>query len=818
MRKSVLAVLLLFLLATVSSGTEAKINGIYNVSGGCSCHGSVTVTYSLSGNPTTYSPGTTYSLSVDMTSSYYSVGGFSIEVTKGTLSNPGTNVKINSQGDSATHTTRSTPPWTVDWTAPSQGSGTMTLNLDVVGANANGQNSGDATSTYSVQIPEQAAPNQPPSAAYVSISPSLATTTDTLQLNYAYSDPDSDAESGTQIRWYRDGVLISALDDQPTVGSGNTSKGQFWNASITPSDGTDSGSLVESSTVEIVNSVPVVDSAAISPAIPLEGDELTLSYSFSDADSGDTPALNDTRWYVDGARIAAFDGEVSVPSIAVHSGDVWHAEITASDGFDTSTWFTTATVTVGSLNTAPTMTMVSISPATANTTTDLTVSWLSSDTDAGDSEEAVEIKWLLGGVEYPAVTTSTLASSHTEKGQTWNASVRVNDGQAWSDWLDSNDITIINSPPVLESFTIDSNTSTITHEFTLNHSSYDDDPIDIVEVDFEYFVNGQPQTGVLQTVAGDIVRIDARVHDGSDYSNLLSVTITIISTPPTISFNGSTTPDSLSDIVPELTTGDIDGDAVSITHVWLKNGFATNLGNATSVPANRLAPGDIWTLMATPNDGTDDGETISISFTIDNIAPIANITSESSVWVGLPTLLSASTSSDVDGIITDALWLIDGVEYGGIEVMFTPAEAEIDIILTVYDDQGTSANTSSTLTAAIPPSAQNLKSVRAGSSITITWEGSAENWSVYRDGVVLGMTSENTWSDSPTVVGLHHYNVYAVIGEVEVMSGDTITAELTIDDARQAEGPESGLGMALGIIMILVGGAGIASTFIPRRD
>jgi hypothetical protein len=50
------------------------------------------------------------------------------------------------------------------------------------------------------------------------------------------------------------------------------------------------------------------------------------------------------------------------------------------------------------------------------------------------------------------------------------------------------------------------------------------------------------------------------------------------------------------------------------------------------------------------------------------------------------------------------------------------------------------------------------------------------------------------------------------------MSGDTITAELTIDDARQAEGPESGLGMVLGIIMILVGGAGIASTFIPRRD
>jgi hypothetical protein len=818
MRRSVLAVLLLFLLATVSSGTEAKINGIYNVSGGCSCHGSVTVSYSFSGNPSTYSPGTTYSLNVSLTSATYTQGGFSIEVSMGTLSNPGANVKINSQADSATHTYRSSSPWTVDWTAPYQGYGAVTLSLDVVGADGNGQNSGDATSTYSVQIPEQAAPNQPPSAAYVSISPSPATTTDTLQLNYAYSDPDSDAESGTQIRWYRDGTLISALNDQPTVGSGNISKGQFWNASVTPSDGIESGTLVEANTAEIVNSPPVVDAAVISPAIPFEGDELTLNYSFSDADSGDSPALNNTRWYVDGARIAAFDGEVSVPSIAVHSGDVWHAEITASDGFDTSTWFTTATVTISTSNTAPTMTSVSISPATANTTTDLMVSWLSNDVDYGDDEEAVEIEWSLGGVEYPAVTTSTLPASHTVKGQTWTAAVRVNDGQAWSEWQESSGIGIFNSPPVLTSFTIDSNTSTITQEFNLNHSYFDDDPSDIVGINFAWFVNDQFHNGEPQTVAGDVVRIEATAYDGSDYSNTLAVTFTIVSTPPMISFNGSTSPDSLSDIVPELTTSDVDGDAVRITHVWLKNGFATNLGNATSVPANRLAPGDIWTLMATPNDGTDDGATLTIHFTITNIAPTANITTESAVWVGVPTKLSAKTSTDVDGIITDALWLIDGVEYGGIEVMFTPDEAEVEIFLTVYDDQGTSANTSSLLTAVIPPSAQNLKSVRAGSSITITWEGEAENWSVYRDGVALGMTSANTWSDSPIVVGLHHYNVYAVIGEIEVMSGEAATVELTIDDAHEAEGPESGLGMVVGIIMILAGGAGIASTFNPRRD
>ncbi len=150
--------------------------------------------------------------------------------------------------------------------------------------------------------------------------------------------------------------------------------------------------------------------------------------------------------------------------------------------------------------------------------------------------------------------------------------------------------------------------------------------------------------------------------------------------------------------------------------------------------------------------------------------------------------------------------------------MFTPTGAEADIFLTVYDDQGAAANTSSLLSAVTPPSAQNLKSERSGSRITISWDGEADNWSVYRDGIALGQTSTNTWSDSPTVVGLYLYNVYAVIGDTEVMSGDGITAELTIDDARQAEGPETGFGMVVGIIMILVGGAGIASTFISRRD
>jgi hypothetical protein len=111
-----------------------------------------------------------------------------------------------------------------------------------------------------------------------------------------------------------------------------------------------------------------------------------------------------------------------------------------------------------------------------------------------------------------------------------------------------------------------------------------------------------------------------------------------------------------------------------------------------------------------------------------------------------------------------------------------------------------------------------LQAETSGNSIVITWEGSADNWSVYRDGISLGQTSSNTWTDLPTVVGIHQYQVYAIVDETVVASGPVTTAELTVDDVVEAAGPEGGLGMIFGLIMILAGAAGIASAFLPRRD
>ena len=58
----------------------------------------------------------------------------------------------------------------------------------------------------------------------------------------------------------------------------------------------------------------------------------------------------------------------------------------------------------------------------------------------------------------------------------------------------------------------------------------------------------------------------------------------------------------------------------------MRNGFMTD-DTETTIPANKLAAGDVWTAMVTPNDGMDDGVTLMVDFTINNTAPNAEISS-----------------------------------------------------------------------------------------------------------------------------------------------------------------------------------------------
>ena len=95
-------------------------------------------------------------------------------------------------------------------------------------------------------------PNTPPEASNLVITPSSPRTTDDLVGTYDYYDADGDTESGSEIRWYKDGLLQEAYNDTSTVPSNTTSLGEEWYFTVKPSDGQDFGTLKTSPTVTIV--------------------------------------------------------------------------------------------------------------------------------------------------------------------------------------------------------------------------------------------------------------------------------------------------------------------------------------------------------------------------------------------------------------------------------------------------------------------------------------------------------------------------------------------------------------------------------------
>ena len=149
-RKVSTCLVLLLLLSIAGPLSQGKEFGKFTSGTGCSCHYGGTANVSMSGQPTTYTAGQTYTLSLSVSGGVSgTAGGFSLDVNDGTFST-GMGimaVKVDSSGLSATHTTANYRSWSVDWTAPATGAGQITFNLAGLTASGDSSTGGDAWGT-----------------------------------------------------------------------------------------------------------------------------------------------------------------------------------------------------------------------------------------------------------------------------------------------------------------------------------------------------------------------------------------------------------------------------------------------------------------------------------------------------------------------------------------------------------------------------------------------------------------------------------------------------------------------------------------------
>jgi hypothetical protein len=239
-----------------------------------------------------------------------------------------------------------------------------------------------------------------------------------------YSDLDEDADVST-LAW----TINGAPAGSGSTLSGSLSSGDTVICTVTPNDGTDTGTPVSDSVI-VVNTPPEIISITLAPSTIYTNDVLTASVITSDAE-GDTVGLS-YAWYVDDSPVSATGSSLDGAAY-FDRGQTVHVVVTPNDGTSDGAAGISSDIIVR--NTTPTAPVVSIDPTDPYAGTDDLVCLI--DTVATDDDGdtiSYAITWELDGAAWLGSTASTHETDDTIDGpdtfvdEEWVCTVTPNDG------------------------------------------------------------------------------------------------------------------------------------------------------------------------------------------------------------------------------------------------------------------------------------------------------------------------------------------------------------------------------------------------------
>ena len=562
----------------------------------------------------------------------------------------------------------STFAWTVD--GVSAGSGATLAGAfvggDVVactGTPSDGSATG-ATKSTSITIS-----NTAPVLSSVSLTPTSPSSADTLTCTPGTTtDADGTTSFTYSYAWTVNGSTISATGS--TLAPSLHSKSDVIRCSVTPNDGTSSGSAVSSSSVTIGNSAPSYTSVSLSPTSPTESDTLTCTPAGASDIDGDTVSAT-YAWRVNGSTISATTATLSGTNFS--KGQSVVCDATPTDGTSSGTAVTSNTVTV--LNSAPTLTSVSISPSSPTASSTLTCT-PSGGADADGDTISYTYAWTVNGTSRGS--TSTL-SGVFKGADAVVCSVTPSDGSA-SGTAKTASVTISNSAPVISTVTLTPISPTSADTLTCTPAATDVDGTTSFTYTYAWTIGGSVISATSSTLGpsvhsrGDVVRCSVIASDGSASSaSTASSSVTIGNSAPSISTVtlSSSSPKTNDTLSAAITSSDTDGDTVSYSYVWLVNGSAAGT-SSTLNGATAFSKGQSVYVRVTPSDGTTTGTSVSSStVTVANSTPGApgvTIDPESpeegvdDLWCEVTT---PASDDDGDTLTYTTTWTKNGASFTG---------------------------------------------------------------------------------------------------------------------------------------------------------
>ena len=344
------------------------------------------------------------------------------------------------------------------------------------------------------------------------------------------SDADGDSIS-YKYQWFVNSKLVSS---GTSLSSAYFKRGDTIYAVVTPYDGYENGASVTTPTATAVNTGPVISSVTLSPTSPKTNDVVVSTVVASD---GDGDSLTYTyEWYVNGVKQSWTRDRLEGKTF-FDKHETVQVKVTVSDGSLTAT---RSSAVITAVNTAPSITTASISPATVkegDTITCTPSGWSDADGDSAGYKYA----WLNKGSPISGATGSTLDSGKFKVGDSIQCRITPWDGEHNGTAVTSGTTTVLNTPPKIDSVTISPASPKEGNTVTASISGAYDADGHSISYKYQWYVNGSMvHTGssLPSSKFNKHQDIYVRVtpNDGfADGTTVESNTVKAVNTPPVLS-------------------------------------------------------------------------------------------------------------------------------------------------------------------------------------------------------------------------------------------------------------------------------------------
>jgi len=291
--------------------------------------------------------------------------------------------------------------------------------------------------------------NTRPSVTICAISPASATTLTDLTAVVTTADPDIEAVT-VGYEWYVNGASVGATANNLP----NTVTGHFDHVALkcTPRDAYgDYGTTVTSSEITILNTPPTGVSIDLLPNFPRSNEDLHVNITQVSTDVDGDSVVYWYYWQRNSANFPNPQYPSQVSTVAESStikGDTWTVTVFPSDGYADGP---SANDSVLILNTAPTITGATVSPASPPSDTSVTAIAVGYHDHDGDVP-ANKYQWWIDGAPVPSGsggTSEVLPAAPGRRGKIVYVVITADDGDPLQDCntMTSGFQTYSNAPP-----------------------------------------------------------------------------------------------------------------------------------------------------------------------------------------------------------------------------------------------------------------------------------------------------------------------------------------------------------------------------------